>query len=75
MWQAYQQFDPANGDKIPGTFSRHATAHTVSKRQYNRRNAVQALLFACSLIFRFNEVAVDVERREREAKGDEPSAA
>lgn len=75
MWQAYQQFDPANGDKIPGTFSRHATAHTVSKRQYNRRNAVQALLFACSLIFRFNEVAVDVERREREAKGDGPSAA
>lgn len=75
MWQAYQQFDPANGDKVPGTFSRHATAHTVSKRQYNRRNAVQALLFACSLLYRFNEVAVDVERRESRAKGRKESAA
>jgi hypothetical protein len=44
MWQAYQQFWAEQGDTVPTTFSRNATAHTVSPRQFNRRNAVQALL-------------------------------
>lgn len=57
MWQTYQQFWVDDGDKIPTTFSRNATAHTVSPRQYNRRNAVQALLFATSLVYFFNEQA------------------
>lgn len=55
MWQAYQQFRVTNGDKVPTRFSRHATAHTVSARQYSRRNAVQALMFACSLLCRLGE--------------------
>jgi hypothetical protein len=50
MWQAYQQFWARNGDVVPTTFNRNATAHTVSGRQFNRRNAVQGLLFACGLI-------------------------
>lgn len=50
MWQAYQQFYVEDGDVVPNTFSRNATAHTVSPRQYNRRNAVQASMFACSLL-------------------------
>lgn len=50
LWQAYQQFHVGDGDAVPNTFSRHATAHTVHRRQYNRRNAVQALMFACSLL-------------------------
>jgi hypothetical protein len=58
MWQAYQQFWVEDGDRIPATFSRNATAHTVSSRQFNRRNAVQGLLFACSLLYFFNEQAV-----------------
>jgi hypothetical protein len=45
-------------NRIPATFSRNATAHTVSSRQFNRRNAVQGLLFACSLLYFFNEQAV-----------------
>jgi hypothetical protein len=57
MWQTYQQFWVNNGDRIPNTFSRNATAHTVSPRQFNRRNAVQALLFATSLLFYFDEQA------------------
>lgn len=57
VWQTYQQFWVDDGDKIPTTFSRNATAHTVSPRQYNRRNAVQALLFATSLVYFFNEQA------------------
>jgi hypothetical protein len=57
MWQAYQQFWVEDGDRVPTTFSRNATAHTVSSRQFSRRNAVQGLLFACSLLYFFDEQA------------------
>ncbi|RJQ77685.1 hypothetical protein D5S17_14790 [Pseudonocardiaceae bacterium YIM PH 21723] len=55
MWQTYQQYWVNNGDPVPTTFSRHATAHTVGRRQYTRRNAVQALMFACSLLYWLDE--------------------
>jgi hypothetical protein len=61
MWQTYQQFWVQEGDDIPTTFSRNATAHAVSQRQFNRRNAVQALLFASSLLSFLDEQAI---RRE-----------
>lgn len=57
MWQTYQQFFATNGDKVPTTFSRNATARTVSPRQFNRRNAVQGLMVACSLLRRLDEEA------------------
>lgn len=57
MWQAYQQFWASEGDTVPTTFNRNATAHAVSERQFSRRNAVQALLFAVSLIYFLNEQA------------------
>ncbi|AWG64271.1 hypothetical protein DDT46_10985 [Mycobacteroides abscessus] len=60
MWQTYQQFWVNNGDRIPNTFSRNATAHTVSPRQFNRRNAVQGLLFAASLLLFIDEQAARV---------------
>ena len=56
-WQAYQQFWVEDGDPVPSTFSRNATAHTVSPRQFSRRNAVQGLLFASSLLYFFDEQA------------------
>ncbi len=62
MWQAYQQFFVSNGDKVPTSFSRNATAHTVSPRQFNRRNALQGLMLACSLLYRLNEEAVALQR-------------
>lgn len=55
IWTTYQQFHVNQGDSIPSTFSRNATAHTVSPRQYNRRNAIQGLMVACSLILRVHE--------------------
>lgn len=61
IWQTYQQFLVADGDKVPSTFSRHATAHTVSPRQFNRRNAVQGIMLASSLLYRLNEEAVAIE--------------
>ncbi len=57
MWQTYQQFWVDEGDTVPTTFSRNATAHTVSPRQFNRRNTVQALLFATSLLCFLDEQA------------------
>lgn len=51
MWQAYQQFWVDEGDTVPTTFSRNATAHTVSRRQFTKRNAVQGTMFAVSLIY------------------------
>jgi hypothetical protein len=61
MWQTYQQFFVTGGDKVPTTFSRNATTHTVSRRQFNRRNAVQGLMVACSLLYRVDEGAVALE--------------
>lgn len=61
MWQAYQQFWVHERDTIPTTFSRNATAHAVSPRQFNRRNTMQALLFATSLLCFLDEQA---SRRE-----------
>ncbi|GAA4285186.1 hypothetical protein GCM10022261_27170 [Brevibacterium daeguense] len=55
LWQTYQQYFPTNGDRVPMAFNRHATAHKVSPRQFNRRNAVQGIMFACSLIYRLDE--------------------
>jgi hypothetical protein len=63
MWQTYQQFFVSNGDRVPGTFSRHATAHAVSTRQYNRRNAVQGVMLVCSLLYRLDEEAAALEAR------------
>jgi hypothetical protein len=50
IWQTYQHYYPSNGDKIPRTFNRHATAHTVSRQQYSRRNAIQGLMLVCGLL-------------------------
>jgi len=61
MWQAYQRFFVTKGDKVPTTFSRNATAHTVSPRQFHRRNAVQGLMLTCSLLYRLDEEAVAFE--------------
>jgi hypothetical protein len=61
VWLTYQQFFVSKGDKIPSTFSRHATAHAVSARQYSRRNAVQGLMLACSLLYRIDEKFATLE--------------
>ncbi|MGM5595144.1 hypothetical protein QZG57_09695 [Corynebacterium glucuronolyticum] len=49
VWNAHQVYWPQRGDKIPLEFSRHATIHAASKRQYTKRNFIQALLVTVSL--------------------------
>lgn len=61
MWQAYQKFRVEDGDPIPRTFSRHASVHGVSSRQFSRRNAVQALMFVCGLLLFLDEEASRAE--------------
>lgn len=61
LWQAYQQFHPGQGDSIPTVFNRHASVHGVSKRQFSRRNAVQALMFITGMLVRLDEKAVAAE--------------
>lgn len=54
--QAFQHFDRAAKATTPrDTYSRHATAHTVSGRQYSRRNAVQAAMAVASLLLFLEE--------------------
>lgn len=55
IWQAYQVFDAKDVNSIPTVFSRHASAHSVGRRQFNRRNALQGILLACGLLYRLAE--------------------
>jgi len=50
IWGAFGQFWPENGDHVPRNFSRHASAHGVSRRQYSRINALLALMHVTALL-------------------------
>lgn len=50
VWHAYAQYRPENGDPVPSKFARHASAHSVSRRQYTRINAVIGLMLVTSLL-------------------------
>jgi hypothetical protein len=50
IWGSHGEFWPSNGDKIPRQFSRHASAHAVSRHQYSRINSLLALMHVVSLI-------------------------
>ena len=46
----YGQYYPENGDKIPKKYSRHATSHGLSSRQYSKLNSLIALMTVVSLL-------------------------
>jgi hypothetical protein len=50
IWGAHGEYWPNRGDKIPRAFSRHGSAHGVSRRQYSRINAVIALMHVVGLV-------------------------
>lgn len=56
VWNAHQEFWRHKGDRIPNDYSRHATVHGVSKTQFNKRNCVQALMLASSLVGYANQL-------------------
>ena len=50
IWRAFQSFFPSNGDQVPRSFARHASAHAVVRRQFSKRNAIQALMLVTGLL-------------------------
>lgn len=50
IWGAHGQYWPDQGERIPFRFSRHASAHGVSRRQYSRVNATLSLMHVTALI-------------------------
>ncbi len=50
IWVAHGQYSPSAGEAIPTRYSRHATAHGVSRRQYTRINATLSLMHVTALL-------------------------
>jgi hypothetical protein len=50
IWGAHGQYWPERGEQIPLRFSRHASAHGVSKRQYSRINAIISIMHVTALL-------------------------
>lgn len=57
IWHAYTHWYPGyspkrrlNHERVPVAYSRHATAHSVSGRQFSKRNVAAAVLITTSLL-------------------------
>lgn len=50
IWGSHTEFWQSRGDSIPREFTRHGSAHAVSRRQYSRINAVIALMHVTAYI-------------------------
>jgi hypothetical protein len=50
IWGSYSEYWASKGDPIPRRYTRHASAHGVSRRQYTRLNAVIALMHIVGLL-------------------------
>lgn len=48
---AYQRFYPDKGDSVPKYYSRHASVHAVSTRQYTKENCIYVLMMAADLAY------------------------
>jgi hypothetical protein len=57
IWNAHEQFWKHEGDVVPHYYSRHASVHGVSSRQFSKRNCVQVLMLVTSLIGYVDRVA------------------
>jgi hypothetical protein len=50
IWGSHSEYWPSKGDPIPRRYTRHASAHGVSRRQYARLNAVIAVMHIVGLL-------------------------
>jgi hypothetical protein len=50
IWHAYEEFWHSKGDPTPHEYSRHASAHAVSGRQFSKRNTAVALMLVTSFL-------------------------
>ena len=57
IWNAHEEFWKHKGDKVPHYYSRHASVHGVSSRQFSKRNCIQVLMLVTSLVGYADQVA------------------
>lgn len=50
IWNAHKVFWVDKGDRVPRVYSRHASVHGVSRRQFSKRNCLQVLMLVTSLV-------------------------
>ncbi|WP_315433041.1 hypothetical protein [uncultured Rothia sp.] len=50
IWNSHRMFWVHKGDDVPVEYSRHASTHGVSQRQYKLENCIQALMLVTSLL-------------------------
>lgn len=58
LWRVHEENWAGKGHDVPREFNRHATLHRASARQYTKRNAIQAMMLATSLVAWFAEYGV-----------------
>lgn len=61
LYRCLQTFFPEKGDPVPGEFSRHASAHTVSPEQYTEVNSLASLLLLNAFLRETELLSVDEE--------------
>ena len=50
IWNSHMMFWVHKGDSLPVEYSRHASVHGVSRRQYKLENCIQVLMLVTSLL-------------------------
>ena len=50
IWNSHMKFFGHAGEEPPAEYSRHASVHGVSRRQYKLENCIQALMLVTSLL-------------------------
>lgn len=61
IWNAHEEFWKHKGDKVPHYYSRHASVHGVSSRQFSKRNCIQVLMLVTSLIGYADRIAKETD--------------
>lgn len=65
IWGSYSEYWTSNGDLIPRRYTRHASAHGVSRRQYTRLNSLVALMHVVGLL---KVIEFDASRARRRSR-------
>ena len=55
IWNSHMKFFGHAGEEPPAEYSRHASVHGVSRRQYKLENCIQALMLVTSLLVYVDE--------------------
>lgn len=58
IWGSYSKYKLEDGDTIPYRFTRHASAHAVSDKQYSNINALIAIMHTTALLKLISEIDV-----------------